>query len=216
MTNPFEISVSVKLRNCNFKPCVLNVHRSKTEDIIKLPFLNFKNNTSDLNITLSTDSSPDNTYVIGSKPIIMLHIDIYNRGDPAYQTEVRIFIENLILASILPDCIEDSRIDSTLNVICDVSDLPSKTKVRRSFTYMSRFYWKIKTNPLNHFIFQKRLTLELDMSMVRYDVKKIKLKALISTESSEINLDDNSHVIAVYFEYIALKITGLVLSTMWI
>lgn len=118
--------------------CVaINKLRSKIEDLIKLPFAVDcgEDNVcmSDLGVVLSTDSTSGNRYVIGSTSIITLRVDAYNRGEPAYQTRVRIFTEILTLASIPPECIEDSRMSSTLDVICDIGN-PLRTNVRRSST----------------------------------------------------------------------------------
>ncbi|TGZ36879.1 Integrin alpha-PS4 [Temnothorax longispinosus] len=120
--------------------------------------------------TLSTDLSSNNRYVIGSTLIIMLDIDIYNCGKSVYQAKVR-FIEVLMLASIPSECMKDS-LRWTLDVICDVGD-PLRTNIRQSSTC-------------------KMLTLQLDMNTVRNDVKEIKLQAHISTQSNEVNLDDNT------------------------
>ncbi|XP_039310702.1 integrin alpha-8 isoform X3 [Solenopsis invicta] len=186
-TSPLELAVSIRLNeteneNC-CKSCVINEFRSKTEGVLKMPFVNFEDNIdiSDVGVTLSTDSSPANRYVIGSTAIIMLHINVYNRGKPAYRTRVRIFTEVLRLANIPPECIEDSHANSFLDVICNVGN-------------------PLRTN--------KILTLQLDMSTVRHD-KEIKLQANISTQSNEINFYDNSCVIAIHFDMnINLTITG--------
>ncbi|XP_011062197.1 PREDICTED: integrin alpha-PS4-like [Acromyrmex echinatior] len=184
--DPLEISVSMQLEDdlharnesslC--ASCVvINKLRSKTEDLIKLPFSVDcgEDNicVSNLGVTLSTDSTLDNRYIIGSAPIITLRIDAYNRGEPAYQTRVRIFTEVLTLASIPPECTEDSRMSNMLDVICDIGN-------------------PLRTN--------KTLILQLDMSMVRYDVKKVEIQANITTQSDEANWDDNSYTITVYFD----------------
>jgi len=118
---------------------VINKLRSKTEDLIKLPFSVDcgEDNicVSNLSVTLSTDSTLGNRYIIGSAPIITLRVDAYNRGEPAYQTRVRIFTEVLTLASIPPECTEDPRVSNTLDVICDIGN-PLRTNVRRSSTYV--------------------------------------------------------------------------------
>ncbi|XP_012523377.1 integrin alpha-PS4 [Monomorium pharaonis] len=184
--DPLEISVSMQLENdlhaknenslC--ASCVvINKLRSKTEDFIKLPFAVDcgEDNicVSDLGVILSTDSIPGNRYIIGSTPIITLYVDAYNRGEPAYQTKVRIFTDVLALASIPPECTEDPRTSSTLDVICDVGN-------------------PLRTN--------KTLMLQLDMSMVRYDVKEMEIQANITTQSEEANWSDNSYTIIVYFD----------------
>lgn len=112
---------------------VMNRLRSKTKDLLKLPFAVDcgEDNVcvSDLSVTLSTDSAPSNRYIIGSTSIIILRVDAHNRGEPAYQTRVRIFTEVLTLASIPIECTEDPRTSSTLDVICDIGN-PLRTNVR--------------------------------------------------------------------------------------
>jgi len=141
--DPLEISVSMQLeddlneRNESSLSCascvVINKLHSKTEDLIKLPFSVDcgEDNVcvSNLGVVLSTDSTLDNRYVIGFTPIITLYVDAYNRGEPAYQTEVRIFSEVLTLASILSECMEDPHKSSTLDVICNLGN-PLRTNVR--------------------------------------------------------------------------------------
>lgn len=65
---------------------------------------------------------------------------------------------------------------------------------------------------MNHLVvFQKTLMLQLDMSMVRYDIKEVEIRANISTQSDETNWDDNSYTITVYFDMdIDIAIAGLV------
>lgn len=47
--------------------------------------------------------------------------------------------------------------------------------------------------------------------MVRYNVTEIKLQASVSTQSNEINLNDNTHVITIYFDVdVGLTIVRLV------
>jgi len=65
---------------------------------------------------------------------------------------------------------------------------------------------------MNQFVvFQKTLTLQLDMSMVRYDVREVEIQANITTQSDEANWDDNSYTITVHFDVdIDIAIAGLV------
>ncbi|XP_024893200.1 integrin alpha-9-like [Temnothorax curvispinosus] len=183
--DPLEISVSMQLeddlRARNESSCascvVINKLRSKTEDLLKLPFAVDCGEddvcVSDLSVTLSTDLTPGNRYIIGSTPIIILRVDTYNRGEPAYQTRVRIFTEGLTLKSIPPDCTEDLRTSSALDVICDIGN-------------------PLRTN--------ETLMLQLDMSMVRYDVKEVEIQANITTQSDETNWNDNNSTITIYFD----------------
>ncbi|KAL6264540.1 hypothetical protein P5V15_004645 [Pogonomyrmex californicus] len=184
--DPLEISVSIQLEddlyarneNSSCASCiVLNKFRSKTEDLIKLPFAVDcgEDNVcvSDLGVALSTDLVSGNRYIIGSTPIITLRVDAYNRGEPAYQTKVRIFTEVLSLASIPPECMEDSGVTGTLDVICEIG---------------------------NPFRTNRTLTLQLDMSTIRYDIKEVKLQVNISSQSEEANWNDNSYTITVYFD----------------
>ncbi|KAL6431766.1 hypothetical protein ACFW04_007349 [Cataglyphis niger] len=180
--DPLEISASVQLeddldaRNGSSSSCVscvaINKPRSKIEDLVKLPFALEcgEDNVcvSDLRVALSTG---DDRYIIGSTSTITLRVDAYNRGEPAYQTRVRVFTEALPLASIPPECTENPR--DVLEVICDIGN-------------------PLRTN--------KTLTLQLDTSMMRYDVRQVELRANISTQSDEANWNDNSYAITVYFD----------------
>ncbi|XP_072762509.1 integrin alpha-8 isoform X2 [Anoplolepis gracilipes] len=182
--DPLEISVSVQLEDdldarnesSSCASCVvINRLRSKLEDLVKLPFAVDcgEDNVcvSDLGLALSVDSTRGNRYIIGSTPTIMLRVDVYNRGEPAYQTRVHIFTGTLPLASIPPECTENPR--NVLEVICDIG------------------------NPLR---MNKTLMLQLDMSIIRYDVRQVELWANISTQSDERNWDDNSYTITIYFD----------------
>ncbi|CAL1684033.1 unnamed protein product [Lasius platythorax] len=183
--DPLEISVSVQLEDdldvrnesSSCASCVvINKLRSKIDDLVKLPFAVDcgEDNVcvSDLRVVLSTDSTRGgNRYIIGSTSTIALRVDAHNRGELAYQTRVRIFTEVLPLASIPPECIENPR--NVLEVICDLGN-------------------PLRTN--------KTLTLQLDTSMMRYDVRQVELRANISTQSDEANWDDNSHAITLYFD----------------
>lgn len=65
---------------------------------------------------------------------------------------------------------------------------------------------------MNHLVvFQKTLMLQLDMSMVRHDVREVKIQANITTQSDETNWNDNNCTIIVYFDMdIDIAIAGLV------
>ncbi|XP_032691162.1 integrin alpha-9-like isoform X2 [Odontomachus brunneus] len=185
--DPFEIFVSVELeddlsaRNQSDMFCtscvVINKFRSKTKDLVKLPFAvecgEDEICMSDLSVMLTTDLKSNNRYVIGSSSTIALHIDTRNRGEPAYQAKVHIFIEALSLANIPPKCMENSRTSYILHVVCDIGN-------------------PLRTN--------KNLTLQLDTSMVTYDIKQAVIRANISTHSNESTSSDNSHVTTVHFD----------------
>lgn len=121
------------------QPCascvVVNRLMSKTEDVLKLPFAVEcgEDNIcmSDLNVTLSTDSNSSNRYVIGATSTITLRIDVHNRGEPAYQARVRVSTQVLSLASVPPECTENSRMSSMhdVDVTCDIGN-PLRTNVR--------------------------------------------------------------------------------------
>lgn len=133
MSMQLEDDLHARNESSSCSSCVvMNKLRSKPEDLLKLPFAVEcgEDNVcvSDLSVTLSIDSTPGNRYIIGSTPIIVLRVDAYNRGEPAYQARVRIFSEILTLASIPPECTEDPRASSTLDVICD-SGNPLRTNV---------------------------------------------------------------------------------------
>lgn len=54
--------------------------------------------------------------------------------------------------------------------------------------------------------------LQLDMSMVRYDVREIEIQANITTQSDEANWIDNNYTVTLYFDVdIDIAIAGLVL-----
>ncbi|KAL6264541.1 hypothetical protein P5V15_004646 [Pogonomyrmex californicus] len=177
LTSPLEISASLKLNDAvnreRYTYSVMDTQHSKIKEIVKLPFLKDEDiPVSDLSVSLSTNSSSNNRYIIGSTEMILLYVKAYNRGKPAYRTKVRIVIEILTLARIPPECMENYT-NSILVLICDIGD-------------------PLRTN--------KMLTLQLDMSMVKYDVREINLEANISTQTKENNLDDNSFAITVYFD----------------
>lgn len=138
--DPLEISVSMQLeddldaRSGSSSSCVscvvINKHRSKIEDLVKLPFAVDCGDdnvcASDLRVALSIDSTRGNRYTIGSTPTIELRVDARNRGEPAYQTKVRVLTKVLPLASIPPECTENP--GDVLEVICDIGN-PLRTNV---------------------------------------------------------------------------------------
>lgn len=132
-----ELEDNLSAKNQNDVSCtscvMIDKFRSKTEDLMKLPFAvecgEDEICMSDLNVTLTTDLKSDNRHVIGSLSTIALHIDVRNRGEPAYQAKVHIFIEILSLASIPPECMENSRMSYILDVVCDIGN-PLRTNVR--------------------------------------------------------------------------------------
>ncbi|XP_078038533.1 integrin alpha-8 [Augochlora pura] len=174
--DPLEISTSVVLKadleyknktenrdifctNC----ASINKDLSKTEHSIKLPFAVDcgEDNvcTSDVRIKLSTDLGPGNIYTIGSTSSVKLVIDASNYGEPAYQLKVCIYIPELLpLARIPPICSESSNMHNTLEVICDIG------------------------NPLRD---KESLTLQLDMSEIRYDIKEVEITANVTMQSDQ-------------------------------
>lgn len=144
--DPLEVSVSVELeddvssRNKDSSTdmfctscVVINKFLSKTEDLVKLPFVMDCGKDeiciSDLKITLSIDKGSNaNRCIIGSLSTIALRIDVHNQGEAAYEAKVHIFIETLSLASIPPECIENSRTSYILHVVCNVGN-PLRTHV---------------------------------------------------------------------------------------
>ncbi|XP_014480126.1 PREDICTED: integrin alpha-9-like [Dinoponera quadriceps] len=189
LLDPLEIFVSVELEDdlsneskkrdaLSTSHVAINKLRSRTEDLVKLPFAvdcgEDEICVSDLNVTLTfTDLKSNNRHVIGSSSTISLRVDIYNRGEPAYQSKVHISIETLSLASIPPECTEDSHTSNFLDVVCEIGN-------------------PLRTN--------RTLSLQLDTSMVTYDVKKAVIRANVSTHSNESTLSDNHHVTTVYFD----------------
>lgn len=105
---------------------------SQTEHFIRLPFATeCEDNVcvADLSVELSTDLTADNRYIIGSTPTIPFHIDMNNRGEPAYQTIVRVSTGILRLANVLPECRESPSANGNFEVTCDI-DNPFRTNVR--------------------------------------------------------------------------------------
>jgi len=142
--DPLEISVLIQLEkdlHANNKrngsslctSCVvINKQYSQIENSTILPFAvecgEDEVCVSDLGVKLSTDSIPDNRYVIGAISMIMLQIDAYNYGEPAYQAKVLISTEILTLANIPPECVENSAMIGSLEIICDIGN-PLRTNV---------------------------------------------------------------------------------------
>ncbi|XP_046822776.1 integrin alpha-8-like isoform X2 [Vespa crabro] len=160
---------------------VINKLNSKIKDVIQLPFL-LECGTddicnSDLRISLRTNLISDNTYIIGSSSNLKLIIDVHNNGEPAYQTQVHIFIPNpLSLASIPPACMESSWTNKyNLQVICDLG------------------------NPLTNAT-NETMILELDTSKIPFDVKSLELYANVTTQSEEINQLDKNYTMTIYFD----------------
>lgn len=122
---------------CAASSCVvINELLSRTEDLAKLPFAMEcgEDNvcSSDLGVSLSTDSNDSSDrYVIGSTSTITLRVDVRNHGEPAYQARVRVSTEVLSLASIPPECMENTRISGVhdVDVICNIGN-PLRTNVR--------------------------------------------------------------------------------------
>ncbi|XP_047355717.1 integrin alpha-8-like isoform X1 [Vespa velutina] len=160
---------------------VINKLNSKIKDVIQLPFL-LECGTddicnSDLRISLRTNLTSNNTYIIGSSSNLKLIIDVHNNGEPAYQTQVHIFIPNpLSLVSIPPACMESSWTNKyNLQVICDLG------------------------NPLTNAT-NETMILELDTSKIRFDVKSLELYANVTTQSEEINQLDKNYTMTIYFD----------------
>ncbi|XP_035732540.1 integrin alpha-8-like isoform X2 [Vespa mandarinia] len=160
---------------------IINKLNSKLKDVIQLPFL-LECGTddicnSDLRISLRTNLTSNNTYIIGSSSNLKLIVDVHNNGEPAYQTQVHIFIPNpLSLESIPPACMESSWTNKyNLQVICDLG------------------------NPLTNAT-NETMILELDTSKIRFDVKSLELYANVTTQSEEINQLDKNYTMTIYFD----------------
>ncbi|XP_076379029.1 integrin alpha-8 [Megalopta genalis] len=188
--DPIEISTSVALKedlqykNKTEKPNIfctncasINKDLSKTEHSIKLPFAVDcgEDNicTSDVRIKLSTDLGRGNIYTIGSTSTVKLVIDAYNHGEPAYQLKVCVYIPELLpLARIPPTCSESSNMHNTLEVICDIG------------------------NPLRN---KESLSLQLDMSEIRYDIKEVELTANFTMQSNQKDSSTNADSLNINF-----------------
>ncbi|XP_076645914.1 integrin alpha-8 isoform X2 [Halictus rubicundus] len=188
--DPLEVSTSIALekdlqpKNKTATPDIfcktcasINKFLSKTEDSIKLPFAVDcgEDNIciSDVRIKLSTDLK-DNIYTVGSTSTVMLMINAYNYGEPAYQLKVYIYIPQVLsLASVPPACAEGSHMHNTLEVICDIG------------------------NPLRK---NETLTLQLDMSEIRYNVKETELTANFTTQSVQVDSVNKSDSLIIYFD----------------
>lgn len=189
--DPISISVTVDLNynvqvkdnnstnNISHMPAVINKLNSKITDSIELPFVIECGNDnichSDLQIVVSqTNLKFNNTYIIGSTSNLKLKIDVHNKGEPAYRSQVHIFIpEPFLLASIPSTCMESPWINNTLEVACNVG------------------------NPL---LINETVTIELDTSKVTFDVKYLDLHINVSTQSEEKNPLDNSYSMRVNFD----------------
>lgn len=131
-----QLKNDLHANNKRSSPCtscvVINKRYSQIENSTILPFAvecgEDEVCVSDLGVRLSTDSTPGNRYVIGATSTITLQIDAYNRGEPAYQAKVLISTEVLTLVNILPECVENSIMTGTLEVICDIGN-PLRTNV---------------------------------------------------------------------------------------
>ncbi|KAK2575747.1 hypothetical protein KPH14_003637 [Odynerus spinipes] len=181
LIDPVSISVIVDLSTNNIShtaSAVINKLYSKTEDSIELPFI-IECGTddickSDLQIFLLTNLKSNNTYIIGSASKLGLTINVHNNGEPAYQSQIHIFIPDpLSLASIPPACMESSWINNTLQVICNIG------------------------NPL---ITNETVVLELDTNKVSFDVQTLELYANVTTQSEETNQLDNNYTMTIYFD----------------
>ncbi|XP_020284069.1 integrin alpha-PS4-like [Pseudomyrmex gracilis] len=198
--DPLEISVSVQLQDDlqasnKSSPCVscvaINKSRSKLEDVIRLLFAVDCGQDdvcmSNLNVALSTDSPSGN--IIGAESVITLQIHARNRGEPAYQTRVHVFIEKLSLASIPGDCEEGFRTNNILQVICTIE---------------------------NPFRTSKNFTLQLDLRTAKHEVKEVEIWANISTQSIDMNWNNNSDFITLYFDVdVDMAIVGKVQQNLY-
>ncbi|XP_076290000.1 integrin alpha-5 isoform X2 [Lasioglossum baleicum] len=189
LIDPLEVSTSVALEkdlqpktetatpDIFCKTCAsINKFLSKTEDSIKLPFAVDcgEDNvcTSDVRIKLATNLK-GNIYTVGSTSTVILMINAYNYDEPAYQLKVYIYIPQVLsLASVPPACAEGSRMHNTLEVICDVG------------------------NPLRE---NETVTLQLDMSEIRYDVKQTELTANFTMQSEQVDPLNQSDSLIIYF-----------------
>ncbi|XP_014607797.1 PREDICTED: integrin alpha-8-like [Polistes canadensis] len=190
--DPITLSVVVDINNntqevnkssniVHRSSAVINKLNSKIKDVIQLPFM-LECGTddicnSDLRISLRTNLKSNNTYIIGSASDLKLIINVHNNGEPAYQTQVHIYIPNpLLLASIPTACLESARTnEDVLHVICKIG------------------------NPLTNEN-NKTIVLELDTSKVRFDVKSLELFANVSTQSKEINEIKKNYTMTIYFD----------------
>ncbi|KAI4497467.1 hypothetical protein M0802_007478 [Mischocyttarus mexicanus] len=194
LIDPITLSVVVDISNNTQKDnklsnvfhksspsAVINKLNSKTKDIIQIPFMLQCGNDdicdSDLRISLRTNLKSNNTYIIGSSSDLKLIIDVHNNGEPAYQTQVHIYIPNpLSLASIPTACQEFSLSnENVLQVICKVG------------------------NPLTNEN-NKTITLELNTNKVHFDVKSLELFANVTTQSEQINKLNKNYNMTIYFD----------------
>ena len=120
------------------KTCpVINKENSKIQDSMPIQFAVDCGSddicTSKLDITMSSDLQ-NNSFVLGSRNIFAVFVNISNQGEHAYGTEVLIQIsEPLVLASVPPECIEKSMemngAEGAIEVTCGVGN-PLEGNVR--------------------------------------------------------------------------------------
>ena len=144
MEAPSQTNFSTKSKNekvsdhqfCKSCP-VINKALSKTEDSISLPFAVDCGSddicSSLLYISMESDLQ-NNRFILGSRNTFSVFVNILNKGEPAYQSEARIHIpELLILASVPPECSENTMdvytVEKMIEVTCSVGN-PIKHNVR--------------------------------------------------------------------------------------
>ncbi|XP_057337541.1 integrin alpha-4-like isoform X2 [Microplitis mediator] len=187
--DPIEITASVSLeppqydhqnpltqKNFCYNCPVINELRSKTEDILNLPFAVDcgPDNICYSNITLDvTTNLADNRYIIGTQKTINISINAINFGEKAYQAQVNLILPSFItLASVPLNCIENTH-DMGEIVTCDIG------------------------NPLKD---KQLVLLEIDVSQVNSDKKQTDLLINVITQSENINKDNSSVSLKIFFD----------------
>lgn len=112
---------------------VINKLRSKTEDIIKLPFAVDcgPDDVCRSNITLDvTTNLEGNRYIIGTRQAINVSINVNNYGEGAYHAYLNVFLPIfLTLASVPLNCDEHTKNNGEL-IVCSIGN-PLKDNVCR-------------------------------------------------------------------------------------
>ncbi|XP_074104924.1 integrin alpha-9 isoform X2 [Cotesia typhae] len=154
---------------------VINKLRSKTEDIIKLPFAVDcgPDDVCRSNITLDvTTNLKGNRYIIGTRQAINVSINVNNYGEGAYHAYLNVFLPIfLTLASVPLNCDEHTKNNGEL-IVCSIG------------------------NPLKD---NQTVLLEIDV-MVNSDQKQTNLEISVDTQSENINYDNSQVNLTIFFD----------------
>ncbi|XP_058809911.1 integrin alpha-4-like [Phymastichus coffea] len=169
--DPIEIIgniISNEIPNCSYCP-VINLRLSKISDNLTLAYILDCGSDdvchSDLQVTISSASNSDNSFIIGSNSTYNISIFVENTAEPAYESQAHLYIPSPItMARIPPECDEKQEINKTLEVVCSLG------------------------NPLR---INNTVIMELDMRAINYYDESNSIKVLVTTQSEEKNSSNN-------------------------